>query len=52
MVTNLMFVAVHQLAQIISNRQLSVVEVLEAHLTQHLTQIAQHNSKLNSNLYA
>lgn len=42
--TELTFVPVHQLAQMIRDRQVSAVEVLDA----HLAQIAKHNSKLNA----
>ena len=40
----LVFTPAHQLAQMIRERQVSAVEVLEA----HLNQISQHNSKLNA----
>ncbi len=42
--TNLTFASAHQLAQMIRDRQVSAVEVLDA----HLAQIAKHNSKLNA----
>ncbi|MBD2258428.1 amidase [Pseudanabaena sp. FACHB-2040] len=42
--TNLAFASAHQLAQMICDRTVSAVEVLEA----LLTQIAKHNSKLNA----
>jgi amidase len=42
--TDLTFVPAHQLAQMIRDRQVSAVEVLDA----YLAQIAQHNSKLNA----
>ncbi|MBD0333891.1 MAG: amidase [Cyanobacteria bacterium Co-bin13] len=42
--TNLAFASAHQLAQMIRDRTVSAVEVLEA----LLAQIAQHNSKLNA----
>jgi amidase len=42
--TNLIFAPAHQLAQMIRDRQVSAVEVLEA----HLAQVAQHNLKLNA----
>ncbi len=42
--TDLTFVPAHQLAQMIRDRQVSAVEVLDA----YLVQIAQHNSKLNA----
>lgn len=41
---NLTFAPAHQLAQMIRDRQVSAVEVLDA----HLIQIAKHNSKLNA----
>lgn len=41
---NLVFTPAHQLAQMIKERQVSAVEVVEA----HLNQISQHNSKLNA----
>jgi amidase len=42
--SNLVFLPAHQLAQMIRNREVSAVEVLDA----YLTQIAKHNSKLNA----
>lgn len=42
--TNLIFTPAHQLAQMIRDRQISAVEVLDA----HLEQIAKHNHKLNA----
>jgi amidase len=42
--TNLTFASARQLAQMIRDRQVSAVEVLEA----YLAQITQHNSKLNA----
>jgi amidase len=42
--TNLTFASVEQLAQMIRDRDVSAVEVVEA----YLTQIAQHNPKLNA----
>lgn len=42
--TNLTFASVHQLAQMIRDRQVSAVDVLDA----HLTQIAKHNTQLNA----
>jgi amidase len=42
--SDLTFVPVHQLAQMIRDRQVSAVEVLDA----YLAQIAKHNSKLNA----
>jgi Asp-tRNAAsn/Glu-tRNAGln amidotransferase A subunit and related amidases len=42
--TNLALAPAHQLAQMIRDRQVSAVEVLDA----YLAQIAQHNSKLNA----
>jgi amidase len=42
--TDLTFVPAHQLAQMIRDRQISAVEVLDA----YLAQIAKHNSKLNA----
>jgi amidase len=42
--TDLTFVPAHQLAQMIRDRQVSAVEVLDA----YLAQIAKHNSKLNA----
>jgi amidase len=41
---NLTFAPAHQIAQMIRDRQVSAVKVLEA----HLAQVAQHNSKLNA----
>lgn len=42
--SSLTFTSAHQLAQMIRDRKVSAVEVLEA----YLTQIAKHNSKLNA----
>lgn len=42
--TNLTFASAHQLAEMIRDRQISAIEVLDA----HLEQIAKHNSKLNA----
>lgn len=42
--TNLTFVPAHRLAQMIRDRQVSAVEVLDA----YLSQITKHNSKLNA----
>ena len=42
--TNLTFAPAHQLAQMIRDREVSAVEVLDA----YLSQIAQHNPKLNA----
>jgi amidase len=42
--SNLIFTSAHQLAQMIRDRQVSAVEVLEA----YLTQITKHNSQLNA----
>ncbi|MEP0834351.1 amidase family protein [Microcoleus sp. AS-A8] len=42
--TDLVFTSAYQLAQMIRARQVSAVEVLEA----HLAQINKHNSKLNA----
>lgn len=42
--TDLTFVPAHQLAQMIRDRQVSAMEVLDA----YLVQIAWHNSKLNA----
>ncbi|MBW4551143.1 MAG: amidase [Aphanocapsa sp. GSE-SYN-MK-11-07L] len=42
--SDLVFQPAHQLAQMIRDRQVSAIEVLEA----HLAQIAKHNSKLNA----
>jgi amidase len=42
--TDLTFVPAHQLAQMIRDRQVSAVEVLDT----YLTQIAKHNAKLNA----
>lgn len=42
--TNLTFASACQLAQMIRDRQVSAVEVLDA----HLAQVAQHNAKLNA----
>jgi amidase len=44
LMTNLTFAPAHQLAQMIRDRQVSAVEVLDA----HLAQIAKHNSNLNA----
>jgi amidase len=44
LMTNLTFAPAHQLAQMIRDRQVSAVEVFDA----HLAQIAKHNSKLNA----
>ncbi len=44
MINDLVFQPAHQLAQMIRDRQVSAVEVLDA----HLAQIAKHNSKLNA----
>jgi amidase len=41
---NLVFASAHQLAQTIRDREVSAVEVLDA----HLAQIAKHNAKLNA----
>lgn len=41
---NIVFTPAHQLAQMIRQRELSAVEILEA----HLEQIAKHNSKINA----
>ncbi len=42
--SDLVFKSAVELAQMIRNRQLSAIELLDA----HLKQIAQHNSKLNA----
>ncbi len=42
--TDLVFSPAHQLAQLIQKRQVSAVEVLDA----HLNQIAKHNTKINA----
>jgi amidase len=42
--SSLTFTSVHKLAQMIRDREVSAVEVLNA----HLTQVTQHNSKLNA----
>jgi amidase len=42
--THLTFASAHQLAQMIRDREVSAIEVLDA----HLAQIAQHNSTLNA----
>ncbi|WP_017716086.1 amidase [Kamptonema formosum] len=42
--SNIVFTSAHQLADAIRKREISAVEVLDA----HLTQIAKHNSKLNA----
>ena len=42
--SNLVFLSAHQLARMIRDREVSAVEVIEA----HLAQITQHNTKLNA----